>query len=150
MRAIRLVSLAAAAAVLAAGGCGSSRHGTGDGGASAAPQVQRRAPAPVDPDLGTVMERFYQYVQGRHWPFAYAMLSTRYRATLTQDELVRRYENLADADVALRHTPGTSVTARIDGTDRKDRSRKLHVEERVKLVWDGEQWVIDDITRRER
>jgi len=95
------------------------------------------------------MERFYQYVEGAHWPFAYAMLSPRYRATLSQDDFVHRYDRLADADVALRHMPGTVVTARIDGVDRADRTRRVHFEETVRLVWDGEQWAIDAIARRD-
>ncbi|MEA2688855.1 MAG: hypothetical protein QOD51_1462 [Candidatus Eremiobacteraeota bacterium] len=150
MRAFRRLSLGAVAAVLLVAGCGPAHHAAADGSASTAPQAHRRAPAPANPDLGTVAERFYQYVEGSHWQFAYAMLSARYRATVTHDELMHRYENLADADVALRHTPGTVVTARLDAVDRNDRSRKLHVEETVKLAWDGEQWTIDDITRRTR
>ena len=151
MRVNRLFSLTTLAVLLAAAGCGPARHSATDGAATATPQTQRRAqaPAPSDPDLGTVMERFYQYVEGAHWQFAYAMLSPRFRATLTQGDLERRYENFADADVALRHSPGTVVTARLSGVDRNDRSRRLLVEEKIKLVWDGEQWTIDDIVRRD-
>ena len=149
MRAVRLFTMVAVAAILAAGGCGPSRHAASDGAASAPPAVQRRAPAPADPDLGTVTERFYQYVQGGHWVFAYAMLSPRYRESVTQTDLMHRYEQFADADVALRHVPGTTVTARIDGTDRRDRSRRVRIDEALKFVWDGEQWRIDDIARRD-
>jgi hypothetical protein len=149
MRVNRLFSLTTLAVLLVAAGCGPARHAATDA-ATPASQKQRPspAPAPSDPDLGTVMERFYQYVEGAHWPFAYAMLSPRYRATLTQVDLERRYENLADADVALRHSPGTVVTARLSGVDRNDRSRRVRIDETIKLVWDGEQWKIDDIARR--
>ncbi|MEA2721850.1 MAG: hypothetical protein QOJ39_3714 [Candidatus Eremiobacteraeota bacterium] len=140
--------LVAVSAMLAAAGCGPARHSAANGPASTVPQAHRRAPAPANPDLGTLTERFYQYVEGGHWQFAYAMLSARYRATLTQDELKRRYESFADADVALRQPPGTVVTARLDATDRTDHSRKLHADETLKLAWDGEQWTIDDIVRR--
>lgn len=145
MRANQLFPIATAAAMLVMGGCGPSRQAA-ESAASTAPQAHVRAPA--DPDLGTVTERFYQYVGGGHWKFAYAMLSPRYRATLTEAELMRRYENLANADVALRHTPGTVVIARLDAVDHIDRSRRVRVEEKVRLVWDGEQWTIDDIARR--
>ena len=136
------------AAVLCAASCGPARHVDANGGATAGPQAHRGAPAPANPDLGTVTERFYQYVEGGHWQFAYAMLSRRYRATLTQNDLKQRYESFSNADVALRHAPGTVVTARLDAIDRNDRSRKLHADEIVKLAWDGEQWTIDDIVRR--
>ena len=150
MRVNRSFSLTTLAVLLVAAGCGPAHHAARDAATPAA-QTQRRspAPAPSDPDLGTVTERFYQYVEGAHWPFAYAMLSQRYRATLSQNDLKRRYEDFANADVALRQTPGTVVTARLNGVDRNDRSRRLSVEEKIKLVWDGEQWTIDDITRRD-
>lgn len=146
MRAARLLPVVIVAAMLA-GGCGPSRHAAETAAGDASP-AHVRATAPANPDLGTVMERYYQYIGGRHWQFAYAMLSPRYRATLSQDAFVARYEDLADADVAIRHRPGTVVVAQLDGVDRKDRSRRVHVLEVVKLVWDGEQWTIDDIARR--
>jgi hypothetical protein len=149
MRANRLLTIAAVATVLVAGGCGPARHAAADGAATAVPQAQHRAPAPRDPDLGTVTERFYQYVEGAHWRFAYAMLSPRYRATLTEQDLMQRYRNVGSGSVALRHTPGTVVTAVLDAADPTNAARHVRVEEKITLVWDGEQWTIDDIARRD-
>jgi hypothetical protein len=151
MRGVRLLSLTAAAALLIAAGCGTPhRDAAASPGASAAPRAQGNAvPAPKNPDLGTVMERFYQQVEGDHWPFAYAMLSPRYRATLTQTQLEERYARLVSPDVTLRQLDDTTVVTRIDAKDRADRTRAVHLEETVKLAWDGEAWTIDRITRRD-
>jgi hypothetical protein len=153
MRAHRRFSLAVLAVLLAAASCGPARHAgsagaAADGAATVAPAARRHAPPPADPDLGTVVERFYQYVEGAHWRFAYAMLSPRYRGTLTEQDLMQHYGSIGSGDVAVRQTPGTVVTAVLDASDPKDPSRHVRVEEKLKLVWDGEQWMIDDIARR--
>ncbi len=109
---------------------------------------QRHVAAPANPDLATVMERFYQQVEGRHWKFAYAMLSPRYRGTLRDSAFVERYVDLDNPDVRLQQKTDRVVIATLDGHDRTDRSRRRTFEETVTLAWDGEQWVIDDIRRR--
>jgi hypothetical protein len=137
----------ALAIVLALAGCGHAGRGDAAGSTST-PQPHRvAAPAPADPDLASVMERFYQHVEGAHWAFAYGMLSPRYRAIVTRQALTERYASLVNPDITLRQN-GRSITARLDAADRNDRSRTLHVQETIRLVWDGERWTIDDIARR--
>jgi SMI1 / KNR4 family (SUKH-1) len=116
--------------------------------ASAAPQAASARPAPADPDLATVMERFYQQVEGGHWRFADAMLSPRLRAQLGENGLRSRYEAIANLAVTLRQRNARTVVTSVTGTDRADRSRSVRVEETVTLTWDGEQWTIDAITPR--
>lgn len=116
--------------------------------ASAAPHAASVRPAPADPDLATVMERFYEQVEGGHWRFADAMLSPRLRAQLGENGLRSRYETIANLDVTLRQTNARTVIASLAGTVRDDPSRKLHLEESVTLAWDGEQWTIDAFTPR--
>ena len=114
------------------------------------PHAARGAePAPADPDLAGVMERFYQQVEGRHWRFAYAMLSAQYRAGRSEAELRNRYDELADLDVNLRQRTDRIVVARLVAHDRLDRARVRAVDETVTLAWDGGQWVIDAIRRRD-
>ncbi|MDQ6944022.1 MAG: hypothetical protein M3169_16110, partial [Candidatus Eremiobacteraeota bacterium] len=68
MQAKRLVLAAVLAlAVTGACGCASHRVRTEISGGYDSPAPHRHAPAPADPDLGTVMERFYQQVEGAHW-----------------------------------------------------------------------------------
>ena len=147
MRRVRFLPIAALAVVLAASGC-TQRHETAASSASPPAHPRVVAKAPANPDLATVMERFYQQVEGAHWKFAYAMLSPRYRATLSQDDLMRRYDDIADLDVTLRQTNGRVVHARLVGSTR-DRSRSVRFEEDVSLVWDGQDWTIDSIARRD-
>ena len=113
-----------------------------------ATQAQRHVPAPKNPDLTVVMERFYQQVTSSHWPFAYAMLSPRLRAALTQQQLVERYQGIVDPNVRARQLSDRTVVAWLDGTERAHPGRPLHVRETVTLAWDGEQWTIDAIERR--
>jgi hypothetical protein len=101
-------------------------------------------PAPKDPDLGSVMERFYQQVEGNHWRFAYAMLAPAYRARLSEADLVAHYGKYASLDVTLRQQSDTTVVAHLAGTDRSD-GRPLRDEETVKLGWDGADWKIVDL-----
>ena len=101
-------------------------------------------PVPKDPDLGTVMERFYQDVEGQHWRFAYAMLAPAYRTRHAEDVLVSRYGRYASFDVTLRQRSDTVVVSEIEGTDR-DGGRPLRDEEVVTLAWDGADWRIADL-----
>jgi hypothetical protein len=138
----------AAVLFLAAAGCTTS-HGSATGEtATPAARAHSAMPAPADPDLGTVMERFYQQVEGGHWRFADAMLSPRLRTQFGPDGLHARYDRLAGLDVTLRQTNSRSVRASLVATDRDDPSRTLHLEETATLKWDGEQWTIDAIVRR--
>src|ERR1700682_3611523 len=74
MRREHRTGLAALAIVVALAGCGAADRG-GDAPAAPPPRPPRAvALAPADPDLASVMERFYQHVEGAHWAFAYGML----------------------------------------------------------------------------
>ena len=149
MRAHRVVMAAAAIGLVAAGGCASQRAPATLSATTESPAAQRRAPAPANPDLGTVMERFYQQVEGAHWPFAYAMLSRRYRASLDQDRFVAQYDRFADLDVALRQRGDRVVVATIGAKDRGGAAGAHRFEETATLAWDGEDWRIDRIVRRD-
>ncbi len=138
MRGCRRDFIAVLAAAIAA--CGCARASTGDD------RPAHPVPAPTDPDLGTVMERFYQQVEGRHWRFAYAMLAPAYRARLSEDDLARQYDGYASADVSLRQPSDRVVIAQLAATD--PTGRRLRVEETVTLAWDGADWQIAAIRRR--
>jgi hypothetical protein len=149
MRRPLVLIVAAVVGLAAAGGCTPHRtHAEVSGVAASA--AQHRAPAPANPDLGTVMERFYEQIEGAHWPFAYAMLSQRYRASLSQDAFVARYDGFADMDVALRQRGGDRiVVATIAAKERGAAGRARRFEETATLGWDGDDWRIDRIARRD-
>jgi hypothetical protein len=149
MRGLRVLGTVAILVVLACGGC-TSRGDTGAGSqhASAAGSV-RPKPAPTDADLGSVLERYYQYVEGGHWRFAHEMLSPRLRARVSENDLMDRYDAFASSpQVTVRQTSGTALVVWLDGDARADPSRSLHVEEHVTMAWDGEQWTIDSLAPR--
>jgi hypothetical protein len=106
-------------------------------------------PAPANPDLATVMERFYQHVEGAHWRFAYAMLSPGYRKTLDQNRFVARYDRFADLDVSLRQYGDRVVVATVGAKERGSAAAAHRFEETTMLGWDGEDWKIDRIVRRD-
>ena len=149
MRAKRVVIVGMLAFLVAVAGCAPRRMHTSISGGTVAPAAQRHAPAPANPDLGTVMERFYQQIEGAHWPFAYAMLSPRYRATLDQDRFVAQYDRYSDLDVSLRQYGDRVVVAMLGAKERGSPPRAHRFEERTTLAWDGEDWKIDRIARRE-
>ena len=149
MRADRVAVMAGLAFVLAAVGCTPARTTLSASTETVAPAARHHAPAPANPDLGTVMERFYQQIEGAHWPFAYAMLSPRYRATLDQDHFVARYSGFADLDVSLRQSGDRVVIATIGAKERGAAARARRFEETITLAWDGEDWKIDRIVRRD-
>jgi hypothetical protein len=146
MRRVGLVPLAALGVVLAVAGCANPRQAKSSSGV--ATPAQHRVPAPKNPDLTEFMERFYQQVTSGRWPFAYAMLSPRLRAALTQQQLVERYQGIVDPNVRARQLSDRTVVAWLDGTERAHPGHPLHVRETVTLAWDGEQWTIDAIERR--
>lgn len=131
MKGCRSSFISALATALLAGGCAHATH-------AAAPAVA--LPAPTYPDLGAVMERFYQFVEGGHWRFAYAMLAPAYRARTSEAKLVARYSRYVSFDVTVRQQSDTSVVSSIAGVAR-DGGRSLH-EETVTLAWDGADWKI--------
>ncbi|MGD0053689.1 MAG: hypothetical protein ABSD03_17930 [Vulcanimicrobiaceae bacterium] len=138
MRVGRLL-LAAAFAVVLSAGCAS---GSGGSSASASPQ-----PAPTNPDLGAVLENFYQQIEDEHWSFAYAMLSARYRARLSQGAFVDRYRDIADLNVTVLQDTGRVVQVTLDGHRAGDPAKHVASVEWVRLAWDGQEWTIDDIRR---
>jgi hypothetical protein len=141
MRALRVLSLLAAVATLAAG-C--ARHDAGT--ASRAPSAPAHVLAPKNPDFSPVVERYYQLVEGQHWSVAYAMLSDRYRAQHPQAAFEALYEGTSNADVHARQTGERSVVTSlaIQATGAQA-AHTLH--ETLTFGWDGERWAIDDIVR---
>lgn len=126
------------AALLGLSGCG------GRGTAARAQHV----PAPADPDLGTVMERFYGDVEGRHWNIAYGMLAPDLRRSLSRDDFVAQYARFTDADATLRQRDARTVVAVLVTHDRAD-PRERRFEETWTLAWDGETWTLAALRRRE-
>ncbi len=149
MRADRALAAAALVCIVAAAGCAPHRLRTDVSGDYATPARHRVAPAPANPDLSTVMERFYQQVEGAHWPFAYAMLSRRYRARISQDRFVARYSAFGDLDVSLRQLGDRHVVATIGAKERGSAAPARRFEETTTLAWDGEGWTIDGMMRRD-
>jgi hypothetical protein len=137
---VRVLSLAAACAVLALAGCVSAT--TSSSSATPAPK-----PAPTDPDLGSVLETYYQQVEDEHWRFAYAMLSSRYKAQLSQDAFTDRYRDIAGLNVTVRQLSDREADATLEGTDADDPGTHIAEVEHVRLAWDGQGWRIDAITR---
>jgi hypothetical protein len=148
MRADR-VAVVALALVVVSAGCTPARTTLSASTETVAPAARHHALAPANPDLGTVMERFYQQIEGAHWPFAYAMLSPRYRAALDQDRFVARYASFADLDVSRRQDGDRVVVATIGAKERGTPPRARRFAETTTLAWDGEDWKIDRIERRE-
>lgn len=107
----------------------------------------RTAPAPSNPDLGTVLERFYQQLEGGHWRYAHAMLSARYGALVSEDELRERYASFAFAEITVGQPHGMTVAVELTAPAHAGEAA-LAVRETLSLVWDGEDWKIDRITRR--
>lgn len=128
------MTLALTAALLAASfaGCTSSR-------ADLRIQVPpaRRVPAPANPDLDAVMERFYQMVEERHWNVAYAMLAPSLRARVSELRLRSRYERYTDAEIHVRQLDTRTVTAQLVAPHG---GPVLH--ERATFVWNGTDWQI--------
>ena len=148
MRARRILAVAALAVVVAAGGCAPHRVRTEISGGYDAPAARRHAPAPAEPDLATVMERFYQQVEGGHWRFADAMLSPRLRAQLGENGLRSRYETIGNLDVTLRQENARTVVAMLGAKERGGAAHAHRFEETTTLAWDGEDWKIERIARR--
>jgi hypothetical protein len=148
MQAKRVVLVAVLGLLAAAAGC-APRRAHVIAGPTVAPSAQRHVPAPANPDLGTVMERFYQQVEGAHWPFAYAMLSPRYRAALDQNRFVALYDRYTDMDVKLRQFGDRTVVAMVAAKERAMPQHAHVFEETTTLAWDGEDWTIARIARRD-
>jgi hypothetical protein len=105
-------------------------------------QTAQVQPAPSNPDLGAVLERYYGQIQGRHWSFAYAMLSPRLRATLPESAFEARYADLTNADVTVGQSAGLRLPVRLDDT-----AHHTATTETVTLAWNGEDWTIDRLDR---
>jgi hypothetical protein len=143
MRGYALTSLLLVVALVAGSGC-AQRSAAVD--ATRAAPVRHTSPPP-NPDFTPVIERYYQQVEGAHWRFAYAMLSTRYRGRMTQEQFEARYNGFPALSVAARQTSDRTVSAQLIGYDRPGRPH--HLEEKITMAWDGEAWTIDAIARRE-
>jgi hypothetical protein len=149
MRSKRVVVVTVLAFVVAVAGCTPPRAAETVNRVTVSPAARRHAPAPAEPDLATVMERFYQQIEGAHWPFAYAMLSPRYRATMSQDRFVALYERFTDLDVSLRQDGDRTVVATLRAKERGEMAHGRRFEETTTLAWDGEDWKIERIARRD-
>ncbi len=147
MRTDRAVVVAALAFVLAAAGCAPPKPTVTVSHGHVGTVAPHRAGPPANPDLASVMERFYQQIEGAHWPFAYAMLSPRYRASISQDAFVARYAGFADLDVSIRQSGDRVVVAALGAKERGTPARARRFEEKTTLTWDGEDWKIDRIAR---
>jgi hypothetical protein len=150
MRGERTLSLVLLCLCLGVGStaCSGTRQSAAASSSPPASAPKAHAAVPTDPDLASVMERFYQQVEGQHWKFAYAMLSPRYQRTLSQSAFVDQYADLVNPDVRLQQKTNRVVVASLFARDRLDRARRYSLEETVTLAWDGEQWVIDGVRRR--
>ena len=134
-------------AIVLVAGCGSGQRATTTLlGTKTGAHAHR--PPPSDPDLTVPIERYYQFVEGGRWPYAYAMLSPRYRASLSEAQFEVRYAKLSSADVHARQVSSSTVVTRIDPSDADRRAGLRPFDETVRMVWDGEDWKIDRITRR--
>ena len=98
--------------------------------------------APTNPDLGDVLQRFYEDIEGRHWEIAYAMLSSRLRSTTSEAAFEARYAPFTNADVTVGQPNGLHVAVRLS-----DAARHVATTEHVALAWDGEDWKIDRLDR---
>lgn len=116
--------------------------GSGSTGANASPR-----PAPSDPDLGSVMENYYQQIEGQHWSFAYAMLSPRYKKQLSQDALIDCYRSIVNPDVRVQQRTDRTFDVEIQGRDANVPTKHIDEIEHVRVMWDGQEWLIDDIQR---
>jgi hypothetical protein len=140
---VGILAVVAAFGVALSAGCASGSAGSS---ASASPQ-----PAPTNPDLGAVLENFYQQIEDEHWSFAYAMLSARYRARVSQSAFVDRYRDIAGLNATIvQDTSSRVVQVTLAGTKVGDPSKHVDEVERVRLAWDGQEWTIDDIRRASR
>ena len=134
MRGRQVLSLVAAVAVLAGTGCARHEAGGTSVTASAAPS----APAPRDPDLSVIAERYYQLVEGKHWSIADHMLSPRLRASFDEASLQRRYASFTNADVKARQAGDRTIVATLVAPS-------ATLRETLTFRWNGTDWEIDRI-----
>jgi uncharacterized protein YceK len=143
-RLLHIVALALAAVTL--GGC-AGRHSDANAGPQATAAAAERAPQ--DADLAAVMERFYQQVEGEHWPFADGMLTPAFHTILGLDGVRERYKDLIDLDVTLQQTGASTVVAHVTAKERNDPARRVSFIETSRLFYVEGQWAIDSIARRD-
>ncbi|MGD1067389.1 MAG: hypothetical protein ABR975_11280 [Vulcanimicrobiaceae bacterium] len=117
------------------------------GGSHAATATASPRPAPTDPDLGSMMENYYQQIEGEHWAFAYAMLSPRYKKQLSQDAFIDCYRSIVAPDVRVQQRTDRTLDVELQGRDASVPTKHIDEVEHVRVVWDGQEWLIDDIQR---
>ncbi|HEX3467465.1 MAG TPA: hypothetical protein VHT05_05235 [Candidatus Elarobacter sp.] len=139
--------LGALASVSVAGGAALLGSGCEPAAEDADQPVLHPVPAPKNPDLGAVMERYYQLIEGKHWQFAYAMLAPAYRAHVSEDALAQQYAGFSSADIDVRQQSDRVVIVRLDATERAS-GKPVAVQETVTLSWNGADWKIAAISRR--
>lgn len=126
----------ALAGLLAATGCMTGQQ-------RAAISAAAHRPAPANPDLSGVMERYYQGVENERWTLAYGMLSDRAQREIGRAALEARYAPYTDFDINARQTSDRTVVATIAAVRRSDRTQHVTIVETATLAWAGDHWVID-------
>jgi hypothetical protein len=147
MRVERSFSVAVLCCALTVAGCTGSHRDGAAAASPAPPAVAAHSPGPRDGDAAAALERYYQLISSRRWTFAYAMLTPRYRASVDERTFRSAYESLIDPDVRVTKMQDGTLRTTIDGIERN--GRRHSVEETMTVVWDGTQWQIDEIRRRE-
>lgn len=135
MRALRVLFVFIAAVTLSS--CAGARSGD-------APR--QHLPAPSHPDLSSLVERYYQQIEGAHWTIAYAMLSERYRGSHDRPAFETSYQGTSNADINARQVGDRRelVLLRIPASAN---APARSIRETLTFAWDGEEWKVDDITR---
>jgi hypothetical protein len=123
-----------AAACLAFAGC--ARPGPSGTGTS--------APAPRNPDLTAVTERFYGLLEGEHFNVAYGMLTPTLQHKLSREQFDARYRDLDAADVAARQATDRVVAAEISVPARNGHAAHS-LRERITYRWSGDDWSVEAI-----
>lgn len=105
------------------------------------PVIHARAgpqPEPREPDLGAVMERYYEAATSGHWLLVHGMLSQRLGARLDGDALRRRYGPFRDARVRIADAGPKTIRTIL-------RTPVLQTTETATLRWDSDRWEIDSL-----
>ena len=97
--------------------------------------VPANRPEPKNPDLGAVMERYYQGVTSERWAFVHAMLAPKLADRYDTDALKARYGRYRDADVQVQEAHGKTMRTTL-------RTPTLQAAESATLTWAGDHWEI--------
>jgi hypothetical protein len=115
-------------------------------GAARSDAPRQRLPPPSHPDLSSIVERYYQQIEGAHWNIAYAMLSERYRAAHDRSAFETSYQGTSNADISARQLGDRRELVRLT-IPASGNAPARTIRETLTFAWDGEEWTVDDITR---